>query len=243
MISIRWIHGALFFLLCNHVFAQQTDDVVAKIWQYLGGKDVFYQTRYVQFTFQLEREGKIASQREHLWDRFEGRSKLQWRDREKDTDYLTYFNTNTRKGTVYKNKIEITGSGATELLDKSYAWYINDSYWLLAPAKLEDPGLNLSIDKERSQQSGQTVLHLTFENVGLTPGDRYWLYIDHQGKIGQWEFVLQSGYKNKFDWLDERDCGEGLRFSTRKVSVDGKTTISFPVVRFTNQIDPMDFGS
>ncbi len=34
---------------------------------------------------------------------------------------------------------------------------------------------------------------MSFDNVGRTPGDRYWVYVNHTTKrIEKWEFVLQG---------------------------------------------------
>lgn len=102
------------------------------------------------------------------------------------------------------------------------AWqaFINDSYWLLAPAKVLDPGVRRTVDDQ-----GRLVLQ--FDGVGLTPGDRYVLTVDpDDGHLAHWDFTLQSGRRGSFDWADPIEVG-GLHLSPRRTSTDGRTTISF----------------
>jgi hypothetical protein len=108
---------------------------------------------------------------------------------------------------------------------KAWSWFINDSYWLLAPAKLMDPGVNRALDDQ-----GRLVL--TFGEVGLTPGDRYALTIDQENdRVTKWHYELESGREGTFRWTDYARFGP-LELSTRRVSKGGgpKTVIRFEKV-------------
>ena len=62
------------------------------------------------------------------------------------------------------------------------------------PYKLRDPGVNLSYAGEETID-GKTYdkLALSFGKVGLTPGDRYWVYINRDtGLMDRWAYILQD---------------------------------------------------
>jgi hypothetical protein len=85
-------------------------------------------------------------------------------------------------------------TASAEDVAQAWAWFTNDSYWLLAPCKVLDPGVIAQADGD--------VLALRFEGVGLTPGDTYRLEVDGSGRVTGWSFVLQSGRTGSFDWTD-----------------------------------------
>ena len=82
---------------------------------------------------------------------------------------------------------ELEGSDVKKALDRAYGRFINDTYWLLMPAKMQDPGVNLASEGEAAKD-GKTydVVRLTFgEGVGLTPQDTYWAYVSKaSGRCG-----------------------------------------------------------
>jgi hypothetical protein len=103
---------------------------------------------------------------------------------------------------------------------QAWAWWINDSYWLLAPSKVMDPGVLRSVDAE-----GRLVLQ--FDGVGLTPGDRYTMQVDPvTGLVTGWRFTLQDGRQGDFTWSDPSQVGL-LRVATRKAAADGRFIVRF----------------
>jgi hypothetical protein len=48
--------------------------------------------------------------------------------------------------------------------------------------KLQDPGVNLTYVKTEQLSNGTTadILQLTFNAVGVTPENKYWLYVDKE---------------------------------------------------------------
>lgn len=220
--------------------AKTPENVIESIWNHIGGKSTFDEARYLQFTWVVEKEGVAVRVRSHKWDRFTGDYVVGMRDKETGDSVSVFFNVNTKKGVALRNGIRVPEDEATSIIESSYASFINDTYWLVAPAKLEDPGVKLSIEKTSPGNSDadnrETVLHLAFDGVGLTPGDQYWLHVDDSGRVTRWRFVLEGGQKGDFAWLDETDCGMGLLFSTNKMSADGSFRIFFPDVMFSRSI-------
>jgi hypothetical protein len=71
---------------------------------------------------------------------------------------------------------------------------VNDTYWLLMPYKLQDPGVNLAYEGT-TELDGKSYdkLHVTFGKVGLTPGDQYWAFINRDTHLmDRWAYLLQD---------------------------------------------------
>ncbi len=151
----------------------------------LGGEESWAATRFLRFTF--------AGARTHHWDKATGRHRLEGKTREGDS-YLVLHNLNTREGEAYLNGEKLAGEAAAQWLERAYSAWINDTYWLLMPYKLRDPGVTLSYDGEE-EIDGKVYdkLHLRFAGVGLTPGDQYWAYINREtGLMDRWAYILES---------------------------------------------------
>jgi hypothetical protein len=85
---------------------------------------------------------------------------------------------------------------ARKLKERAYAVWINNSYWLVMPFKLQDPGVTLKYVGEGKTMEGAAadILEMTFANVGLTPQNKYHLWIDkQQGLVTQWAFFRNYG--------------------------------------------------
>jgi hypothetical protein len=60
--------------------------------------------------------------------------------------------------------------------------------------KLRDPGVHLKYDGE-AREGGEAYdkLALSFESVGDTPGDHYWVYVNRKNhRVEKWAYVLQG---------------------------------------------------
>lgn len=68
---------------------------------------------------------------------------------------------------------------------KAYKYFINDSFWLVAPFKIRDDGVSRSIvDLGNATERG---LLVTYASGGLTPGDSYLWIIDDNGFPVAWK--------------------------------------------------------
>jgi hypothetical protein len=195
----------------------------------------------LSFTFVIKGNGEIRTERDHLWDRGTDNYVLTFLKPDSNLKYEVFFNTNSRKDMTYKNGIAVSEEENKKHLERAYQAFINDSYWLLIPAKLEDPGVNLQLEKQMSLGRRETILHVSFEGIGLTPGDPYWLFVDDSGRIVRWKYLLQSGRKGEFIWENVKDCGACLRFLTRKRSTYGSIIIEFQNVKFSRDVDMDEF--
>jgi hypothetical protein len=66
-------------------------------------------------------------------------------------------------------------------------------HWLVMPWKLQDPGVNLTYETEQLP-NGTTadILQLTFNAVGVTPENKYWLYVDKEDSLNKAVGVLSK---------------------------------------------------
>ncbi len=100
----------------------------------------------------------------------------------------------------------------------AYEAFVNDGYWLFATSKVFDPGVTRTLEEDD--------LRLTFQDVGVTPGDTYWFEARPDGEVSAWRFRLESGNEGRFEFEDYQDVG-GLHLALRKTS-------EHTVIRFEN---------
>ncbi len=180
----------------------QAIEIVKQMWQALGGIENWREVGYLSFHWLVEREAKDIADFRHDWDRFGNRYRVEGTNRD-GQHFVVIFNTESRQGQTYLDGAQVeVDSTKRKLLDMAYGRFINDSYWLIMPYKLQDPGVVLSYEGEEDWNGKQfDVIKVTFEQVGLTPGDTYWAYIDKEDRLmKKWEYHLQG-------WEPERERG------------------------------------
>ncbi|MFQ5695476.1 MAG: hypothetical protein ACE5HB_05770 [Terriglobia bacterium] len=203
----------------------------------MGGPEAWEQTRYLRFDWVVEREGETVADVKHLWDRYTGRYRVEWTNREGER-IAALFSVNTRVGRALVNQQPVPDDEEQKYIDQAYARFINDSYWLLMPWKLRDTGVKLEYAGEKTL-AGKTydLVHVSFGRVGLTPGDRYWAYISRQSHLMErWAYFLQS-FEGKphlegarpWEWRRWGKVGP-LWLAQEKKRVGENTRIHFPVL-------------
>jgi hypothetical protein len=121
-----------------------------------------------------------------------------------------------RKGEILTDTAEIN-----KILARGKKILINDSYWLIMPFKLKDSGVTLKYVKEENNKEGNLadVLQLTFENVGVTPENKYWVFVDKKTHlVSQWSFFRKaSDEKPEFEniWSNYQPYGKILLSDNR----------------------------
>ena len=165
-----------------------------------GTPEAWARVPFLRFDFHSSTPGdttRTRPPRRHLWDRQSGAYRLEMA--RPDSAIVALFNVNEaasepRSGRVFVNGTAVADTAvARRWLGRAYSAFVNDSYWLLAPSKLFDPGVTRAIDADSSARDGAPVLRVSFDGVGLTPGDRYWLRMDPAtGRLDSWQFHLEG---------------------------------------------------
>lgn len=212
--------------------------LASQVLEALGGREAWQQTRYLRFDFAVERGGQEVVRRAHTWDKWTGRYRLKGRDREGHA-FDVAMNLGTRAGRVLVDGQELGGDALKARLEGAYATWVNDTYWLLMPYKLDDPGVTLALDGQASR-AGQTwdKLLLTFDGVGLTPKDKYWAFVNRDTHlVERWEFVLGGERKppTAFEWTGWTRYGRILLAPERRDPQSG-TRIHFPALEVPSHL-------
>ena len=188
----------------------------------LGGQKAWDETRYLHFGF--------AGRRQHWWDKWDGRYRLEGKTKE-GQGFVVLMNVNTREGAAWLDGQALQGEDLAKQLENAYGAWINDTYWLLMPYKLQDPGVNLVYAGEETiGDVTYDKLALSFEKVGLTPGDRYWAYVNRATRrMDRWEYILQSDPPGQaptaWRWVDWQRYGKIL-LSPLRQQVTGDRSIA-----------------
>jgi hypothetical protein len=198
--------------------AKTADDAARRAIDMLAGP-AWEKARYLAFTFDVEREGKIVASFPQRYDRWTGDYRVS--GKVKEDDVVVVMNVNTKKGRAWKNGTEV--SDPAELLTFGHRRFINDTYWLLMPLKSMDPGVHRELAESTTGACGQSydVVRLSFDQgVGLTPADVYWMWVNRDtGLVDEWHMKLQGSkpedQPSTVLFHDYRRIG-GLLLSTRR---------------------------
>lgn len=135
----------------------------------LGGRQNWDSTQFITWNF--------FGRRVHTWDKWNGKDRIEFLN----SDLLIEFDIETKEGTVMEDGVEVTDEEKkAEQLQRAYEIWVNDSYWLVMPYKLKDSGVTLSYLGLEETETGfmSHKLQLTFESVGVTPQNKYHVYVD-----------------------------------------------------------------
>lgn len=196
----------------------------------IGNASAWEKVTYLRFDFVVDREGKTVADFRHLWDLKTGRYRVEGKD---GADaFIILLDVRTKQGKAFVNGAAASEEQSAKFLEEGYGRFINDTYWLLMPHKLRDPGVHLAYEGEQKSTEGaiDDVVHVSFDKgVGLTPGDQYWAYVSREtGLMERWRFVLEGpdARKGEFSWSEWRSYGP-VMLSSEKTSTTSPVRIWF----------------
>ena len=172
----------------------RANELAKDVWRASGGES-WSKVRELRFTFIVEQDGKEVAHAEHDWDMRAGTDRVKWKGK------------------------DVTVKPTTPAQDEdgkaAHARWTNDSYWLLAPLKLLDDGVKLKYEGSKDSEGvACEALRVSFEGVGLTPGDQYVLYIDRQTKmVRAWDYIPKADTVMHGTWEKYETFGD-LKLST-----------------------------
>lgn len=168
-----------------------------------GGAKAWNDTRFIGWNF--------FGSREHVWDKQTGDVHI----KALKSPIEIKMNINTKEGDVWLDGTKATHPDSlSKYLDRGYGWWVNDSYWLVLPFKLQDSGVTLDYLGEAKTEEGQMAdkLSLTFNNVGKTPQNKYHVYVDKATRhISQWDYYPTADDEEprfKIPWKDYEAFGD-----------------------------------
>jgi hypothetical protein len=161
--------------------------------QALGGRERWDALGGLRWTFQSATGDTLRPGRTHAWDRRGDRHRVEGKNRQ-GQPFVMMHRMDATGGAAWMNGVAIEGDSLAKLVKRATSLWINDTYWMLMPYKLRDPGVRLRYDGEaRDGDAVYDRLALSFENVGDTPGDRYWVHVNRANhRVEKWEYVLQG---------------------------------------------------
>jgi hypothetical protein len=179
----------------------KAEQLAQEVWKASGGEG-WPNVKTIDFTFAVEKNGKMMMQAEHHWDMAAQTDRVKWKDKD-----VT---------------VNLADPGQDENAKAAYARWVNDSYWLLSPLKLRDRGLKVAAEGTKEMDGAKCeVLHLSFDQVGLTPNDQYRLYIDPATKrVVSWDYMPKPGETVHGTWENYKKTG-GLMLATDHKMADG----------------------
>jgi hypothetical protein len=180
-------------LFSTALLAQQpppsADDIARRSFDILGGTTAWEKARYLAFTFNVERDGKVISSYPQRLDRYTGLYRVSGKNQDGSL-FEVVMNLKTREGRATRNGSAVTAAAPLkDLLNVGYQRFVNDMYWFLMPLKMFDPGVQRTYEGERTDSCGHTwdVLKLTSDQ------ETYWPWINRDtGIVEEWDMRLQS---------------------------------------------------
>lgn len=140
----------------------------------------------------------FADRRHYVWDAGTGRIRLQFEEYE-----ILFQQDSVQNGKVFYQGQALLDSTKTEILERGWAAFCNDSFWLNAPGKLRDPGVKLT----RKDSASIKRLEVQYSSGGVTPGDSYLWYIDSDGLPYMYEMwvsnIREPGFAATWDGWKE----------------------------------------
>jgi len=192
----------------------------------LGGKQRWDSVHGLRWTFGSMLGDSVRSSRTHAWDRQTGQHRVEGVNRAGQHYVIIHTVGDTTSGMAWMDGQRIEDADSLhKLVKRGEALWINDSYWFLMPYKLRDPGVTLESAGDTTMDGASfDRLALSFTNVGLTPGDHYWVWVNRANqRVERWEMVLEGDAPPpvSYSWEGWQEHG-GLWFPTshRRDSID-----------------------
>ena len=153
-----------------------------------AGGPAWATARYFEYTFNVYRGAERVSSFPQRWNRVTGDYRVSGTDAKRN-EFVAIVNVNTKKGRAWLNGEEVHDSRLDHTLALALRRFENDTFWLLMPLRLVEPGVKLEAMGERTDSCGRTwdVVKLTGE------GSSHWAWIHRDtGYVEEWDMKLQG---------------------------------------------------
>jgi hypothetical protein len=215
--------------------------IADQVMKSLGGTKRWDDLVGLRWTFGASVGDTVRSTRRHAWNKHTGWHRVEGKTRAGQS-FCFIHQVGTDKGMAWMDGVAIEGDSLQKLLKRANSLWINDTYWMLMPYKLRDPGVTLQYDGESKEGSATyDKIALSFANVGETPGDHYWVYVNRgEHRVEKWEMVLQSDQPppRMYTW-EGWEQHDGLWFPT--AHRQDKTNVFTNAVETVKGFGPAEF--
>ncbi|AXT20475.1 hypothetical protein D7030_04960 [Flavobacteriaceae bacterium AU392] len=152
--------------------------------------EAYKNTNYIEWTFKNKHHYK--------WEKSKNKCTVYWKDYKVDLNLKEYS-----KSKTYVHNFEVGGEQKTKLLEKAINYFNNDSFWLVAPYKVFDKGVERQLV---TLENNNKALLVTYTSGGNTPGDSYLWHLGSDGKpisYQMWASIIPiDGLKATWnDWV------------------------------------------
>ena len=122
------------------------------------------------------------------------------------------FDVKTKKGIAYTAGQKVDKENNDALVEEAWKIWVNDSFWLNAPAKVFDAGTRRAL----VEAEGRQALLVTYTSGGVTPGDSYLWILNEDNlpiKWKMWVSIIPIG-GIEFTWEDWQTTQTGAYIAT-----------------------------
>ena len=166
LLAILVIVFAIFYFKNNESLplgkkGKEADELATKMLSALNYEN-YKNTEFLEWSFKEKYQYK--------WNKLENTVIVSW---DENTIFLDTKNTNNSK-VISSSK----NADKQKLIETATACFNNDSFWLIAPYKVFDKG----VERRIVNYKGKDALLITYNSGGTTPGDSYLWILDENGK-------------------------------------------------------------
>tara|TARA_R110002050_G_scaffold97971_2_gene203625 strand:+ start:10686 stop:11402 length:717 start_codon:yes stop_codon:yes gene_type:complete len=162
--------------------------------------EAYKSTNYIEWTFKKRHHYK--------WEKAKNICEVYWKEYKVNLDLKNYSNSK-----VYVHGFIIDSELKVELIEKAIKYFNNDSFWLVAPYKVFDNGVERRLV---TLENNTEALLITYKTGGSTPGDSYLWLLDNAGKpkaFKMWTSILPiDGLEAS--WADWTTLDSGAQLPT-----------------------------
>ena len=154
--------------------------------------------------------------RHYKWAKNKGRCTVTW-----DSISVQLNTSNRKKSTVMVNELPYNAEKKEEFIRAAEAKFNNDSFWLVAPYKVFDAGVERRLVKINEDENA---LLVTYTSGGTTPGDSYLWYLDKNHRPVSFEMWVDiipiGGVHASWDQWQKTNNGAYLPLSHKVLFLD-----------------------
>ncbi len=181
-------------------------EIANVVMENMGGRQAWDDLKVVSWNF--------FGARTLLWNKESGDVRIQFGKSDSNIFITNIF---THQGIIKLDGVEQTEPDSIKkYTEMAESVWINDAYWLFMPFKLKDSKTTLKYLNIDTAEGGvySHVLELTFNEIGDTPENKYWVYVDTtEMLVNQWAyFSIASDSLPRFTtpWTDYKMYGNIL---------------------------------